>query len=100
MQRFFSLNKTTKLILAAEDEREATARDFIAYWSPLEMMNLFRYLGRVISAADNDWLVVVRTLSRTRAMWRNMARILSREGASLRVSGFFFKAIVQSVLLF
>ena len=29
-----------------------------------------------------------------------MARILSREGTSLRVSGFLFKAMVQSVLLF
>ena len=29
-----------------------------------------------------------------------MARILSREGASLRVSRFFFKAMVQAVLLF
>ena len=32
-------------------------------------------------------------------LWR-MSRILSREGARLRVSGFFFKSLVQSVLLF
>ena len=29
-----------------------------------------------------------------------MMRILIREGARLRVSGFFFKAVVQSVFLF
>ena len=29
-----------------------------------------------------------------------MARILRREGAEPRVSGFFFKAVVQAVLLF
>ena len=29
-----------------------------------------------------------------------MSRILSREGAAPRVSGFFFKAVVQVVLLF
>ena len=36
----------------------------------------------------------------TREAWRRMTRILSREGAELRVSDFFFKAIVQLVLLF
>ena len=45
-------------------------------------------------------MVVVRNLSRTRAVWRKMARVLSREGASLWVSKLFFKAIVQAVLLF
>ena len=64
--------------------REATARAFSAYGRPLEMVTSFRYLVRVISAADNDWLAVVRNLSRTRVVWRKMARILSREGASLR----------------
>ena len=29
-----------------------------------------------------------------------MSRILSREGAAPQVSGFFFKAVVQAVLLF
>ena len=40
--------------------------------------------------ADNDWPVVVRNLSRARAVWKRMTRILSREGAEPRVSGFFF----------
>ena len=32
--------------------------------------------------------------------WRRMVCILSREGAALRVSGFFFQAVLQAVMLF
>ena len=51
-------------------------------------------------AADNDWLVVVNNLSRARAVWRRMLRILSRERAAPRVSGFLLNAAVQVVLIF
>ena len=64
------------------------------------MVNSFRYLGRVILAADNDWTSVVRNLSRARAVWMSMTRILRREGAAPWVSGLFFRAVVQTVLLF
>ena len=39
-------------------------------------------------------------MSRARAVWGRMARILSWEGLAPRMSGFFFKAVVQAVLLF
>ena len=39
-------------------------------------------------------------MSQSRAVCRRMMRILIREGADLWVSGFFFKAVVQEVLLF
>ena len=80
--------------LEAEEERAVTSRTFSAYRRPLEMVTSFRYLGRVISAADNDCPEMVRDLSQAREMWKRMTRILSREGAEPRVSGFFFKAMV------
>ena len=64
------------------------------------MVTSFRYLGKVILAADDDWPAVVKNLSRARAIWRRMTLILSRVGAVPRVSGFFFKAVVQAVLIF
>ena len=51
-------------------------------------------------AADDDWPVVVSNLSQARAVWKRMTRILSREGAEPRLSGFFFKSVVPVVLLF
>ena len=50
--------------------------------------------------ADDYWLAVVRTLSWETSVWKRMKRILSGEGAEPQVSGFFFKAVVQAVMLF
>ena len=49
-------------ILAAEEARAVTSRTFGAYGSPLDMVISFKYLGRVISAADDDWTAVVQKL--------------------------------------
>ena len=64
------------------------------------MFLYLKYLGIVLSAVDDDWTAVIRNLTKSIVVWRRMTRILSREGARLRVSGFFFEAVVQSVLLF
>ena len=45
-----------------EEERGFNARDFSAYGLPLEMVNSFKYIKRVILATDNDWPEVVRIL--------------------------------------
>ena len=63
-------------------------------------MTSFKYLGRVISEADDYWFTVVRNLAKAQAVKWRLTRILSREGAAPRVSGVLFKAVVQSVLLF
>ena len=73
---------------------EVTYRAFSAYERPLEMVTSFKYLGRVISAIDDNWPVVVKILSRARKVWSRISCILGREGAVPRVSGFFFKAVV------
>ena len=69
-------------------------------YDPLEMVTSFKYLGWVVSAADNDWLAVVRNLAKAWAVCQRLTRILRREGVTPRVSGFSFKAVVQSVLIF
>ena len=64
------------------------------------MVTYFKYPGRVVSATDDDLPAVVRNLAQAKTVWRRMLHILSREGATPRVSGFFFKAVIQAVLLF
>ena len=49
---------------------------------------------------DDDWPAVAGNLAKARKSWGRLQGILSREGATKRVSGKFFKAIVQQVLLF
>ena len=80
--------------LLVEEERVVASRAFSAYRHPLDIVTSFRYLGRVISAADNNWTAGVRNLSWARAVWKRMTRIFSREGSETRVSGFFFKSVV------
>ena len=80
--------------LAAEEEIEITTRAFSAYGRPLEMVTSFKYLGRVISETDDNWPALVRNLARVNTVWRRMSHILSREGATPWVSGFFFKAVM------
>ena len=57
----------------------------------------FKYLGRVITVGDDDWPEVTCNLQKARNIW---GRILIREGAYPKVSGHFFKAVFQAVLLF
>ena len=53
-----------------------------------------------MTAGENNWPAVAGNLVKARKSWGRLERILSREGADKRVSGTFFKAVVQQVLLF
>ena len=48
--------------------RESTERAFEAYGAPLENVTAFRYLGRVMTAGDDEWPEVVGKLQRTRTV--------------------------------
>ena len=80
--------------------REILERAFQAYGEPLKNVTAFRYMGRVMMMVDDDWLAVVGNLWKARKSWGRLLRILSREGADPKVSGHFFKALTQAVLLF
>ena len=86
--------------MAEVELRDSTERAFEAYGKPLENVLAFNYLGRVMTAGDNNWPAVAGNLSKARKSWGRLSRILCREGADARVSGNFFKAVVQAVLLF
>ena len=53
--------------MAAEEARADTLRVFSAYGRTLEMVLSFKYLGRVILAANDDWPEVIRNLTNARA---------------------------------
>ena len=86
--------------IAEEDLKDSTERAFEAYGKPIETVNKFKYLGRVMTAGDDDWPAVAGNLVKAWKSWGRLTKILSREGAEKRVSGNFFKAVVQQVLLF
>ena len=63
-------------------------------------MTAFKYLGRILTATDNDWTAVVRNLGKARGSWGRLSRVLGREGADSKVSTEFYIAVTQAVLLF
>ena len=86
-------------------ERELqTIRDLEAVFtvadSVIDNVDDFVYLGRVVTANDNDWPTVSRNLRKARKRWAQFGVLLRREGASPRVSGLFYKAAVMSQLLY
>ena len=83
--------------IAEEELQDRPERAFQAYGAPLENVTVFKYLGRVITVGDDDWLEVTCNLQKASNIW---GRILSREGAYPKVSGHLFKAVFQAMLLF
>ena len=71
-----------------------------AYGHPPTLVSSFKFLVRVLTALDDDWLAVVTNLMKAQRKWDRMSRILGREGADTRTSRTFYKVVVQAVLLF
>jgi hypothetical protein len=88
--------------LALERTPSASESMFTAYGVPVKVVQEFKYLGSLLSRNDDDWLAVHRNLSKdSKSWWAQISRILAtREGATPRVSGMFYKAVVQLVMLF
>ena len=54
----------------------------------------------MLKAGDDDWIAVVGNIGKARKSWGRLSRVLGWEGADPTVSGNFYKAVAQSVLLF
>ena len=52
--------------LAETETRENSERAFEAYGEPIETVSEFKYLGRVLTATDDDWPAVVRNFKKLR----------------------------------
>ena len=86
--------------LAEAEVRYSAEMAFEVYGEQLHTLPRFKYLGRILTEGDDNWPAVVGNLVKARKSWGRLQGILSREGATKRVSGNFFKAVVQQVLLF
>ena len=86
--------------IAREEVRIATEQVFRVKTALLESVSAFKYLGRPLSSSDNDWPAIYRNLAKARKRWALVARVLRRDDAKPKVMAIFYKAIVQSVLLY
>ena len=83
-----------------QGNREAAEVVFEINGQPIETVRQFKYLGRVLSNDDDDWPAVRANIQKARWRWGQVAQILSREGASTGTMAYFYKAVVQAVLLY
>ena len=86
--------------LAEAETREKLERVFHAYGQPMEAVSEFWYLGRILTATDNDWTEVAGNIKKARRSWGRLARVLGREGADPKVSRNFYTTMTQQILLF
>lgn len=73
---------------------------FTAYGEPLERVEVFKYLGRLLSMDDTDTQAIRTNLAKARKAWKMFHRLLRGQNMSPRVCGMFFKAVIQAVLLY
>ena len=60
----------------------------------------FKYFGWFLSAADDDWTVVVHTLRKAQKKWARLLRVLVRKGSDGHASGLLYVVLVQAVLMY
>ena len=76
---FFRQGEERKLShLAEEEAREGAEAAITAYGIPLAPVTSFKYIVRILSAADDEWPVVVGNLQRAWQKWAHLTRVLRR----------------------
>ena len=73
---------------------------FYAEGEVLEKVELFRYLGRILGQGDNDIRAVRSQIKKAQGIWAQVGQVLQADNTPLKVNAMFYKAVVQSVLLY
>ena len=66
----------------------------------IEGVALFKYPGQTLEQSENFWTSVIRNKRKARQVWGILGVILRWEGADPITSAAFYRAVVQTVLLF
>ncbi len=85
---------------AAEHVHLALQNTFTVYGEGLERVEVFKYLDRLLAYDKNDSQAVCGNLKKAQGIWARISHMLRAENAFSRVYSIFYKAIVQSILLF
>ena len=75
--------------------RKTLERAFHAYGKQMRSVTEFQYLGRVLTATDDEWPAVAGNIRKAQVSWGHLARVLGREGADPKVSHSFYTAVTQ-----
>jgi hypothetical protein len=73
---------------------------FSANKEELERVEVFKYLGQLISHDDADTQAMRSNLRKARECWAQVSHVLRAENATPKTCRMFYKATVQAVLLY
>ena len=73
--------------LAEEEARAGAEIEFTSDGIFLDQVASFKYLGRILMAAENDFLSVVSNLRESRQNWAQLTKVLGIEGVYARILG-------------
>ncbi len=65
-----------------------------------EKVDFFRYLGRILAQDDDDMWAVRQQIKKARGIWARVGQVLTVDNSLPKVSAKFYKAVLQSVLLY
>jgi DNA-directed RNA polymerase subunit RPC12/RpoP len=84
------------------DRQANMARNVVFYvdGTPIDNVTEYKYLGRIMSADDQDTAAVSFNIKKASKAWFQMYHILSRQTADPRVMARFYLAVVQAKLLY
>jgi hypothetical protein len=80
--------------------QRALKRTFHANREDLERVEVFKYLGWLISFNDANNQAMRSNLKKARVCWAWVTRVLRAENVMPKMCGMFYKATVQAVLLY
>jgi hypothetical protein len=75
---------------------------FVIDCEELEAVDYFTYLGHPISAffTGSDWPAIQYNIKKAQQQWAKISKILTWEGSSPKVMGYYYKAVCQAILLY
>ena len=79
---------------------KAKSKNFMVNDKEIDKVNEFKYLGRWVNDKNNDWLAIKNNMNKAKQRWSHVRKILVRDNANRKTMAYFYKAVVQSVLLY
>jgi hypothetical protein len=82
------------------EQKKVRTKRFKIGEEEIETIREFKYLGRITSDNDDDLPAVRDNLKKARQRWARVSRVLIHDGATEKMMGKFYLAVVQSALLY
>ena len=77
-----------------EEAQVGAVMDLWDYDRPLETVLSFKYLGRLLTSTDDEWIDAIANPWKSRKSQSLLDRILGQEGVDTWTSGRFYVAVI------